>query len=92
MNDFCNYVTSDMIQAKVTRKDKKVKCLHLLLKFFLSRTVRVIVLLRLSQVRTKIISTIAKFFLKFRFIEVGDIVIGKGFFSLILNVLLFLVV
>ncbi|NRB37442.1 MAG: hypothetical protein HRU20_03110 [Pseudomonadales bacterium] len=80
MNEFLSLIISDMVQAKVIEKLERMGALKLVLKFFLSRTVRVIVLVRLSQTSSKFASIFARMLLRRRFIEVGKVGLGSGFF------------
>ena len=69
-----------MVQAKLISLKKECCNLALPLNFFISRTIRVIILVRVVQANIGFLSSVAKVLLKFRLIEISTTVIGKNFF------------
>jgi len=80
MKELLELIKSDLIQAKIKVSESKLNLFWLTRYFFYSRTIRVIVFLRLSQVDSVLVSAIARSALKLRFIEFGKVVLGKGIF------------
>ncbi len=73
-------IKSDLLQAKIINPNQTINGFKLIFKFLVSRTSRVIILIRLSNIDIKIIRIMANSLLKLRFIEIGVVNIGIGFF------------
>lgn len=79
MREFLSLVESDLVQAKKMVSGQRILWYKLGWMFVLSSMVRVIVWIRLSQSGCKMLSAIAGWRLRKRFIEVGKVSIGKSF-------------
>lgn len=81
MSNVFKLIKSDLIQAAYINHDINVNFLFIIKKFFISRTVKIVIFTRLSQTNNYFIKSMSSFLLRRYFIEIGDNVqIGTNLF------------